>query len=162
MKSIIVKTDVRHGIGVRVCVHMQDALSADEMDEILKDMEVSYIHGLTLCIETEMTTRCVDNIKQLISAVHQKFEDTKTIWVYVGAYFEDLDPMLRGVVAAVDVLVDGPSNVKTEQDSKSFPRFRTSHAQRVLDMPRTLAEKKAVTWYDSYYANRMLDPNTHE
>ena len=78
----------------------------------------------------------------------------KTVWCYSGYTFEQLlgqepsrcrceatDPLL----ALLDVLVDGPF-IQAQYDISL--RFRGSANQRLLDMPRSLAEGKPVLWQD--------------
>ena len=66
------------------------------------------------------------------------------VWCYTGYWFEDLlegAAEWRALLEAVDVLVDGPFVLG--QRSLDL-RFRGSSNQRVLDVPASLREGRAV------------------
>ncbi|HIS85775.1 MAG TPA: anaerobic ribonucleoside-triphosphate reductase activating protein [Candidatus Faecivicinus avistercoris] len=66
------------------------------------------------------------------------------VWCYTGYWFEDLlegAAEWRGLLEAIDVLVDGPFVLG--QRSLDL-RFRGSSNQRVLDVPASLREGRAV------------------
>lgn len=66
------------------------------------------------------------------------------VWCYTGYRFEDLldgSEAAKELLKNIDVLVDGPFII--EQRSLEL-RYRGSANQRVLDVPRSLAECKAV------------------
>lgn len=71
----------------------------------------------------------------------------KTIWCYTGFTFEALmrQPAQRALLEQIDVLVDGPY-VQSLHDPDL--RFRGSSNQRILDVPASLREGKAVAWHD--------------
>ena len=67
----------------------------------------------------------------------------KNIWCYTGYLFEQLleNPTQRELLELVDVLVDGRF-VEALKDEQL--RFRGSSNQRIIDVPRSLEEGKAV------------------
>ena len=70
-----------------------------------------------------------------------------TVWTYSGYLFEHLrdsgDPDWTALLAETDVLVDGPF----VQAEKSYDlHFRGSRNQRLIDVPASLAQGKAVLW----------------
>lgn len=67
----------------------------------------------------------------------------KNIWCYTGYLFEQLleNPAQRELLELVDVLVDGRF-VEALKDEQL--RFRGSSNQRIIDVPRSLEEGKAV------------------
>ncbi len=67
----------------------------------------------------------------------------KTIWRYTGFTFEQLlhNPRQRALLELLDVLVDGPY-VRSLRDETLC--FRGSSNQRLIDVPRSLEEGKAV------------------
>lgn len=75
----------------------------------------------------------------------------KTIWCYTGYDFEKdvLDKMYfqwdftHKFLSYLDVLVDGEF---VEEKKVLDLRFRGSTNQRILDVPKSLAAKKAVLW----------------
>ncbi|MDD7303985.1 MAG: anaerobic ribonucleoside-triphosphate reductase activating protein [Bacteroidaceae bacterium] len=72
-----------------------------------------------------------------------KAESRKTIWCYTGFLFEELvdAPQYRPLLERLDVLVDGPF-VMAERDESLL--FRGSRNQRIIDVPASLREGKAV------------------
>lgn len=72
-----------------------------------------------------------------------KERTTKTIWCYTGYLYENLlkTPARRALLETIDVLVDGRF-VLAERDLSLL--FRGSRNQRIIDVPRSLAEGKAV------------------
>ena len=73
----------------------------------------------------------------------------KNIMVYTGYTFEQLieksktDPATDALLRQTDVLIDGPFIL--EQRNLEL-KFRGSDNQRVIDVPRSLAEGRAVTF----------------
>ena len=69
------------------------------------------------------------------------------VWVYTGYTYEYLtneaDPARMALLQSADVLVDGPFLLA--ERSLDVP-WRGSRNQRLLDLPRSLAEGKAVCW----------------
>ncbi|MCM1129377.1 MAG: anaerobic ribonucleoside-triphosphate reductase activating protein [Alistipes senegalensis] len=65
--------------------------------------------------------------------------------IYTGYVFEDIlahaDPNVLALLSLADILIDGPFVIKQRNLSL---RFRGSENQRILDLPRSLAEKKAI------------------
>ena len=68
---------------------------------------------------------------------------SKNIWCYTGCLFEQIvvNPVQRALLEQVDVLVDGRF-VEALRDEQL--RFRGSSNQRIIDVPRSLKEGKAV------------------
>lgn len=69
----------------------------------------------------------------------------KTIWCYTGYLFEEVIrmPAQAEMLKYIDVLVDGPfvQDLRDEQ-----LRFRGSSNQRLVDVQRSLKEKKTILW----------------
>lgn len=78
-------------------------------------------------------------------AARIKAASTKTIWCYTGFRYEDLlhDAAAQRLLRYVDVLVDGPF-VESLRDEDLL--FRGSSNQRLIDIPRTMAEGDIVLW----------------
>ena len=77
----------------------------------------------------------------LAKAIKEK--SGKNIWCYTGFLFEQLfeNSQQRALLEQIDVLVDGRF-VEALKDEQL--RFRGSSNQRVIDVPRSLQEGKAV------------------
>lgn len=70
-----------------------------------------------------------------------------SVWMYSGYTWEQLiardDRVTTSVLRLIDVLVDGPF-VEAEKDISL--RFRGSRNQRIIDVQRSLGEKRVVLW----------------
>ena len=86
-----------------------------------------------------------EGFTELAKAIRR--DSKKTIWCYTGFSFEALmrQPVQRALLEQIDVLVDGPF-VQSLQDPDL--QFRGSSNQRILDVPASLREGKAVVWHD--------------
>ena len=82
-----------------------------------------------------------EGFAELARAIRQRTQ--KTIWCYTGFTFEQLqhNPRQRALLELIDVLVDGPF-VKSLRDETLH--FRGSRNQRLIDVPRSLEQGKAV------------------
>ena len=84
-----------------------------------------------------------EGLAALCRAVRAAYPD-KSIWCYSGFTFEELLEEGQDALALLsflDVLVDGPF----EEDLKDLSlRFRGSANQRILDVPSSLKEGRAV------------------
>jgi anaerobic ribonucleoside-triphosphate reductase activating protein len=86
-----------------------------------------------------------EGFTELAKAIRR--DSKKTIWCYTGFSFEALmrQPVQRALLEQIDVLVDGPF-VQSLRDPDL--QFRGSSNQRILDVPASLREGKAVVWHD--------------
>ena len=82
-----------------------------------------------------------EGFAELARAIHEHTE--KDIWCYTGFTFEQLlgNPRQRALLEQIDVLVDGPF-VKALRNDELI--FRGSSNQRIIDVPRSLEEGRAV------------------
>ena len=75
----------------------------------------------------------------------RRLHEHRNIWVYTGYTWEEIlnDPFKKAVLYHIDVLVDG----KFEEDKRNPElRFRGSENQRIIDVQKSLKEKKIVLW----------------
>lgn len=70
----------------------------------------------------------------LVEAMKKEYPD-KTIWMWTGYTYEELDEEQREIVSYVDVLVDGKY---IEEQKRPSLKFRGSTNQRIIDIPKTL------------------------
>ena len=113
-------------------------------DQIIEDLAHPSVQGLTLLggepfLNTEVCLTVVKRVKET-------FGDTKDIWSWSGYTFEELlletEDKLE-LLAAIDILVDG----RFELSKKDLNlQFRGSSNQRILDVKKSLAAKKAILW----------------
>ena len=166
--SVIKKFDIANGPGVRVslfvsgCTHhckgcfnpetwdfsFGQPFTAETEAEILKALEPSHIRGLTLLGGEPFEPENQKRLLPFVQRVREVYPE-KTVWCYTGYLFDDelLDsspahceatlPLLQ----LIDVLVDGTF---IEAEKSLNIRFRGSTNQRIIDVPRSLAEQKTV------------------
>lgn len=113
-------------------------------DNIIEDLSHDYVQGLTLLggepfLNTDVCLRVVDR-------VHKEFGLKKDIWSWSGYTFEELllesDDKLK-LLSKIDILVDG----RFERSKKNLNlQFRGSSNQRIIDVKKSLASKKAIIW----------------
>jgi anaerobic ribonucleoside-triphosphate reductase activating protein len=113
----------------------------DKLIDHIKDlMSHDCIEGFTLLGGEPMTVLNVEGTAQLIHAIREAYPD-KSIWIYSGYTYEELEKRDSGTVDYVldmaDVLVDGPFD-ETKKDITL--KFRGSSNQRIITSKRR--EKK--------------------
>ena len=149
--------DIANGEGVRVtlfvsgCTHRctgcfnpdqwsfdyGEPFSREVEDRILKDLEPSFIAGLTILGGEPMEPANQAALVPFLRRVRERFGDTKTVWVYTGCVLETelrapsrwRTDLTDEFLSLVDVLVDGPF-VESLKDISL--RFRGSSNQRIL------------------------------
>lgn len=168
--AVIKPIDVANGPGVRVslfvsgCTHYcKECFNSEAWDfqygqeyrpetteKIMKDLDHTYIAGLSLLGGEPMHPENQKGILPLVEAVKKRYPE-KTIWCYTGYDFEKdilgdmavrLEETMR-ILTCVDVLVDG----KFEFEKKDLKlRFRGSSNQRIIMVQESLALGKIVLW----------------
>lgn len=164
----IKKADIANGLGVRVSVFVsgcnhhckncfnQEAWDFDygkeftekEIDKVIKELDHPYISGLSLLGGEPLERVNQQGLLPLLRKVKEKCPE-KNIWCYTGFTF-DTDVMGKmyknweetpELLSYLDVIVDG----KFEEDKKDIKlRFRGSSNQRIIDVKKSLKEKKAI------------------
>ena len=166
----IKRCDIANGTGVRTslfvsgCTHHckgcfnQDTwdfnagkpFTQKEIDTIIELCKPDHIVGLTLLGGEPLEFVNQQGLLPLLEQFKAAYPD-KTIWWYTGYDFEKdvLDKMYfqwdftHKFLSYLDVLVDGEF---VEEKKVLDLRFRGSTNQRILDVPKSLAAKKAVLW----------------
>ena len=157
--------DIANGPGVRIslfvsgCTHHckdcfnQEAWDFDYgqvfdqsvMDHILELLQPGYIRGITYLGGEPLDPRNQGGLLELSRQIKARMPE-KSIWCFTGYVWEHL-PRVPGVtdelLSLCDVLVDGPFVAAKKNLSL---RFRGSENQRLIDVPRSLAEKQVVLW----------------
>ncbi|CAI2548306.1 hypothetical protein AKUH4B507X_00300 [Apilactobacillus kunkeei] len=124
--------------------HYGQPYSQDLEDQIIEDMKKDYVQGLTLLggepfLNTQVCLR-------LCKRVREEFGHTKDIWSWSGYTFDELlkdsyDKLK--LLSMIDILVDG----RFMEDQKDLTlQFRGSANQRIINVPKSLEEKKVVLW----------------
>ncbi len=170
--ATIKNCDIANGPGVRIslfvsgCTHRckgcfnevawdfdyGEPFTQQTVDTILDMLKPDYIQGLTLLGGEPFEPQNQPAIVELLRQVKENYPK-KSIWAFSGYLFDkDIlpgrlgDPAItKEFLSYLDVLVDGPF---VEAKKNLMLRFRGSENQRLIDVPRSLAEDKIVLWQD--------------
>lgn len=165
------KCDIANGVGVRVTLFVsgctnrcKDCFQPQTWDfcygqpfteateaEIYAELDKSYVRGLTLLGGEPFEPRNQRELLPFLRELRRRYPQ-KDVWCFTGFRLEE--ELLRegayprcevtdGLLSCIDVLVDGRFVAELKDISL---QFRGSRNQRVLDLPRTLAEGKPVQW----------------
>lgn len=175
----IKKTDIANGVGVRVslfvsgCTHhckecfnpetwnfqYGNPFTKETENEILKALQSTFVQGLTLLGGEPLEPQNQEALLPFVKLVKEKFPQ-KNIWCYTGYTLEkDLLPGCESraycqytdeLLSYIDVLVDGEFQIE-KKDIRL--KFRGSTNQRILDLKKSLMEKKAV-WLAEFEQDR--------
>lgn len=166
MNYAAIKThDIANGPGVRVSLfvsgcthHCKDCFNQEAWDfaygeafdqhvmtHILDLLAPDYIRGITYLGGEPLDPRNQSELLELTQQIRTQYPQ-KSIWCFTGYVWEQI-PQVPGVteplLAQLDVLVDGP--FIAEQKNLRL-RFRGSENQRLIDIPKTLAQGAVVLW----------------
>ncbi len=154
----ITKDDMLNGDGLRVvlwvagCSHCckechnpitwdpNGGLEFDEAarQEIFTELEKDYINGITFSGGDPLHISNVYDVTELAAEIRKKYPN-KTIWLYTGSTWEEIEN--TKIVQYVDVLVDG----EFEVDKKDVQlHWKGSSNQRVINVPETLRKGEVV------------------
>ena len=127
----------------------------ETMQELLDDLSLSYISGLTLSGGHPLEPQNLGTVYNIVKTFKEKFPN-KSIWLYTGYTWEEIlekeksyeDLEANGIspldiVKYCDVLVDG----KYEDDKRDITlAWRGSSNQRVINIQESLKQNKIVLW----------------
>lgn len=159
--------DIANGVGVRTSLfvsgcsrHCPGCFNSETWDYdhgsifdkstvkyILDTLKPDYIAGLSVLGGEPLDDKNRGEVLNLIRAVKQAYPQ-KDIWMWTGYIFDELelyDETIWNILSNIDVLVDGPYE---ESNYDILARFRGSTNQRIIDIPKTLENKKVVIWTD--------------
>jgi anaerobic ribonucleoside-triphosphate reductase activating protein len=116
-------------------------------EKIIADTSLSYVQGLTLLGgEPFLNTGITLN---LVKRIRAKFDSNKDIWCWTGYTWEELQKETKDKLEFlhyIDVLVDG----RFELAKKNLNlQFRGSSNQRIIDVQKSLAQRKIVIWNEN-------------
>lgn len=154
------KMDIVNGPGVRVSVftqgcniHCDGCFSTEiwsfdggkEFTEEIRDFildlcDKPHIAGLSILGGEPLSTLNYNELLDLIMKFRERFPD-KTIWMWTGYIFEELNNTQLDIVKMVDVLVDGPW---TQNLGDFSLKYRGSSNQRVIDIRKTFEQNKVI------------------
>lgn len=115
---------------------------------ILDTVKQKHCDGLSILGGEPMEPANQEAIVNLVKQVHSL---GKSVWIYSGYTFEEImdvksrvyGPYTTDILLNTDVLVDGPF-VESLKDITL--RFRGSSNQRLIDVPRSLKERRIVLY----------------
>ena len=154
----IEKNSVANGTGIRVVLYTQGCslhckgchnqqtwdfnggrmLDVKVIQTICSELEKPYIAGLTLSGGHPLEPENIEVCTSLCKYLKRRFPE-KTIWLYTGWHWEDINHM--EIMKYIDVVVDGPYIEKQRDISL---KFRGSKNQRVIDCQKSLANKTII------------------
>lgn len=158
---LIRKMDISNGPGVRVSIFVQGCtfkckncfnpethdfnggleFNDDVIEKILSLANYNHISGLSILGGEPLHPKNREATCMLAKVFKERYPN-KTVWVWTGFLYEDLEDV---DFSNIDVLVDG--RFKDElRDPKLM--YRGSSNQRVIDIKKTLKNKKIVIYSD--------------
>lgn len=144
--------DMLNGEGLRVtlfvsgcshhCPHCQNpttwdpdsgiSFNSEALEELFSQLDKPYIDGITLSGGDPLMPCNRIVIMSLMLAIRGKYGSTKTIWVYTGYKYEEID---EEILKPIDVLVDGEFMIDKLSPDKEWVG---SSNQRVIDVQKSL------------------------
>ena len=113
-----------------------------EHREIMAELDKAYVSGITFSGGDPLHPANVEGVTALAKEIREKYPD-KTIWLDTGSLWEKIQNL--EIVRYLDVCVDG----EFEIDKKELLlKWKGSSNQRVIDVPASLREGKAVLYQD--------------
>ena len=157
------KMDISNGPGIRVSIFMQgcvfkckncfnpethDFNGGEEFnDEVIKKVlslcDSEHIKGLSILGGEPLHPKNIEGTTKLAKKFKERFKD-KTLWIWTG-FLLDKDLKDKEILNYVDVIVDG--RYKDELHNFTL-KWRGSSNQRVIDVKKSLKNKKIVLYCD--------------
>lgn len=116
----------------------------DTIDTIIQLLDNDFIDGLSLVGGDPLYNGNLDMIYKLILKVKEVFHNEKTIWLWTGYIYEDIQDKYEfyKILKEITVLVDGPFIAELKDLTL---KFRGSSNQRIIYMQPTLQYKTIIT-----------------
>lgn len=115
------------------------------IEEIFEQLDNDYISGITFSGGDPLNANNRVEVCSLIHQVRLKYGKSKSIWIYTGYTWEEIVNTLTPILLGIDVLIDG----MFEKDLADVNyHWAGSTNQRVIDVQRSLEEKKIVLYKD--------------
>ena len=167
----IKKCDIANGVGVRVSLfvsgctnHCKDCFqpqtwdfcygrpfTSEAEDEIFAELDKPFVNGLSLLGGEPFEPANQRELLPFLLRLRERYPG-KTVWCFTGFRLDDellrpgayprcevTDKMLR----CIDILVDGRFEAELKDISL---QFRGSSNQRIINVSKTLNEKRIVLW----------------
>lgn len=115
------------------------------IEEIFEQLDNDYISGITFSGGDPLNENNRVEVCSLIHQIRLKYGKSKSIWIYTGYTWEEIVNTLTPILLGIDVLIDG----MFEKDLADVNyHWAGSTNQRVIDVQRSLEEKKIVMYKD--------------
>lgn len=116
----------------------------DDFQKLIEDASKPYISGITLTGGDPFHVANREGILDLCKRFKEHFGDSKTIWLYTGYTWENIEKAKDtrwDCLKYIDVLCDGPFIEKLKSPTKPWVG---SENQRVIDVKKSLEQGKVV------------------
>lgn len=157
------KMDISNGPGVRVSIFMQGCtfnckncfnpethdfnggkeFTDDTINEVLNLCKGDHIKGLSILGGEPMHQNNIEGTTKLAKAFKEKYPE-KSLWAWTGFIYEDYIKD-KEIAKYLDVLVDGQYKDELFNPKLSW---RGSENQRVIDVQKSLKDKKTILFCD--------------
>ena len=157
------KMDISNGPGVRVSIFFQgcefhckncfnpetwnfdkgEEFTDEVIEKVLDLCKEDHIAGLSILGGEPMHPKNIEGTTKLAKAFKEKYPD-KTIWAWSGFLFDEYVKD-KEVVKYLDVLVDGQF---VDELRNPTLKWKGSANQRVIDVKKSLKNKKVILWED--------------
>ena len=115
------------------------------IEEIFEQLDNDYISGITFSGGDPLNENNRVEVCSLIHQIRLKYGKSKSIWIYTGYTWEEIVNTLTPILLGIDVLIDGM--FKKDLADVNY-HWAGSTNQRVIDVQRSLEEKKIVPYKD--------------
>lgn len=113
-------------------------------DYIIELMKPDYISRLTILGGEPLIERNIEPLTALLRRVKVIYPE-KSIWLYTGGNFELESVRCNNLIEQVDILIDG----QYKQELRNITlKFRGSSNQRVIDVQKSLKNKKVILYLE--------------
>lgn len=107
--------------------------------ELFESLDTDWCSGLTLSGGHPLDDRNYDKVLDIVQKFRNKYNNTKTIWLYTGFTWEYIKTL--SIMRYIDVLVDG-RYIEELKDEKLH--WRGSSNQRVIDVQKSLQANEVI------------------
>ena len=115
------------------------------IEEIFEQLDNDYISGITFSGGDPLNENNRVEVCSLIHQIRLKYGKSKSIWIYTGYTWEEIVNTLTPILLGIDVLIDGM--FKKDLADVNY-HWAGSTNQRVIDVKRSLEDKKIVLYKD--------------
>ncbi len=155
------KCDIANGAGIRTSLYIQGCSrhckgcfnpetwdfdggklwTPEVEEEFMLLVGKPQIVGVTILGGEPLEPQTRQDVLGLMRRIRARYPD-KNIWVYSSYLYEELLEECREILEQIDVLVDGMYEEKLRNIRL---KFRGSSNQRVIDVPKSLIDKKVIS-----------------